>query len=184
MNTLFGNVVNFKKGTISKVDIVEIAHALALTNRYGGHTQVPYSVAQHSLIVSQLVPDAYALEGLLHDAAEAYIGDIVGPFKHLYPELHVLEHLFMEQIVAEFKLKRSQDTWDLVEEIDRRVLLTEMEQELIHKHELKPKWAAEYAPIENLIIKPFETWQEAEEKFLARFEELTAIRKLESMGWE
>ena len=184
MNTLFGNTIDFVAHKISKIDIVEIAHSLALINRYNGHTQVPYSVAQHSVIVSQLVPEAYALEGLLHDAGEAYIGDIVSPFKHFFPKILFLEQDIMKQVIEFFHLKTDRGTWDMVKEIDRRVLLTEMEQELIHKHELKPKWAAEYAPIENLVIKPFDTWQEAEGKFLARFEELTAIRKLESMGWE
>jgi hypothetical protein len=58
-----------------EVDIRDIAHALALCNRFAGHTPEPISVAQHSIYVSNLCPDQ-ALQALLHDASEAYLGDV------------------------------------------------------------------------------------------------------------
>ncbi len=63
------------------VCIADIAHALALTNRFTGHTTSPYSVAQHSCLVADLCPRPWKLWGLLHDAPEAYLADISRPVK-------------------------------------------------------------------------------------------------------
>ncbi|MFA5286352.1 MAG: hypothetical protein WC347_12205, partial [Smithellaceae bacterium] len=55
----------------------DIIHSLALINRFNGAAIFPYSVAQHSLYVASLLPSELKLHGLLHDAAEAYVGDMV-----------------------------------------------------------------------------------------------------------
>jgi hypothetical protein len=69
------------------VHIADIAHSLAQINRFTGHAARPYSVAEHSLLVSQIVGQvlhgnhAAQLAGLMHDAHEAYTGDLHTPGK-------------------------------------------------------------------------------------------------------
>lgn len=70
-------------------DIKDIAHALANNCRYTGHVKRRYSVAEHSVLVSFIMEDQKLgdpFEGLMHDAHEAYIGDLASPWKRLMPE--------------------------------------------------------------------------------------------------
>lgn len=76
LQTYTGRVVNPLDLQPDDIDIYDIAHSLACVNRFGGHARRPISVAQHSVHVSTLVPPEHALQGLLHDAAEAYLGDV------------------------------------------------------------------------------------------------------------
>lgn len=68
------------------VDIRDIAHHLSMLCRFTGAVSHFYSVAQHSVLVAELLwswgaSDEVAFAGLMHDAAEAYIGDMAGPLK-------------------------------------------------------------------------------------------------------
>lgn len=63
------------------VRIEDIAHQLALTNRFRGATRDPYSVAQHCVLVAEHLPKRLKLAGLMHDAPEAYLGDVSAPVK-------------------------------------------------------------------------------------------------------
>ena len=87
------------------VDIDVIAHHLARICRFNGAVKVEhYSVAQHSIIVSQLVPDDMAFMGLMHDAAEAYCGDQIRPNKVGLPDFQQLEARIWAAVAAKFKL--------------------------------------------------------------------------------
>lgn len=69
--------------TPEMVNLSDIAHALSNIKRFNGHTDVNCSVALHSIILSHAVPEENAIQALLHDAHEAYIGDISSPVKGL-----------------------------------------------------------------------------------------------------
>lgn len=73
------------------LDIEEIAHSLSLLCRFTGHTRRFMSVAQHSVIVSELTPPEHAFDGLMHDATEAYVGDVSRPLKRLLPDYKQIE---------------------------------------------------------------------------------------------
>lgn len=87
METFSGAEVQLDDPMPSMFNIKDIAVGLANTCRFNGHVKRYYSVAEHSVIVSQILTaqgkPGLALAGLLHDAAEAYLGDVISPIKGL-----------------------------------------------------------------------------------------------------
>lgn len=108
--TISGRRFDLLHPTPDMVDLGDIAHALARICRYGGHVADHYSVAQHStLVLYRLihntrteVPRGLALAALLHDAAEAYLGDVIRPLKALLPQYAELEARTEQAIAARF----------------------------------------------------------------------------------
>lgn len=87
VTTISGTAVDFIDTRPSQIKLGDIAHALARIPRFNGHTvgSIPWNVAQHSVLVTSLMPTSATptqrLYALLHDAHEAYIGDIPAPLK-------------------------------------------------------------------------------------------------------
>jgi len=73
------------------IEIEDIAHALSNLCRFTGHTNRFYSVAEHSVRASQHVHRDFAFEALLHDATEAYLGDVSSPLKAQLHEYRNIE---------------------------------------------------------------------------------------------
>jgi 5'-deoxynucleotidase YfbR-like HD superfamily hydrolase len=95
--------------TADQIDIEDIAHGLAYQCRFNGQTRYFYSVAQHSLIVADLVPQRLRLAALLHDAAEAYMGDMVKPLKQLFPMFSAIEAEVMAAIGLRYGIANFDD---------------------------------------------------------------------------
>lgn len=102
--------------------IEDIAHALSNLCRFGGHVREFYSVAQHSVIVANLLPAQLKLAGLLHDATEAYIVDIPRPLKQVLPEYKVIEFRLSEIICDVFDVDFSDPE---IKTADNVALMTE-----------------------------------------------------------
>jgi uncharacterized protein len=87
-----------------EIEISDIAWALSNLCRYGGHCRRFYSVGEHSVLVSRLVPSEYALWGLLHDATEAYLVDLPKPIKDYMPTYRTAEYQLANCIAIRFDL--------------------------------------------------------------------------------
>ena len=111
------------------IDIADIAHALARVCRFGGHCREFYSVAQHSVLVCDLVTAArphdrhVQLQALLHDATEAYMGDMVQPLKASMPDYKRAEEELWKVIAAKFGVQDGLNP--LVKHMDYVALQTE-----------------------------------------------------------
>lgn len=150
-------------------DIEEIAHALAHLCRYTGHTRTFYSVAQHCVHVSHIVPREFALCGLMHDASEAYLGDVTKPLKMMLPDYLVIEERVEAAIATQHGLPFTMP--DAVKRADLTMLVTE-------KRDLMPvgfnnsddgRWP-DIKPL-PMVIRPW-TSQEARQAFVTRYWEL------------
>jgi len=89
------------------IRLSDIAEHLSRICRYGGALRSDvefYSVAQHSWYCSYIVENGYELEALLHDAAEAYVGDMVRPLKLDMPEYRAVEDVIDRAIRLKFGL--------------------------------------------------------------------------------
>jgi len=122
-----------------EINIEDIAHSLAFSCRFNGHCNKFYSVAQHSVFVSTLVRPSEVLAALLHDSAEAYLGDIISPLKIYLPNILEIEKNLKKIIFQYFDIK----------EYDK--------QEIIRADKV-----ALYTEMRDIMGKPPETWKEFE----------------------
>jgi hypothetical protein len=110
IRTFKGHYIDIFNPDHATIDIDDIAHALSQVCRFAGHTYKFYSVAQHSVecvVVMQkmgTVDKRILLTMLLHDATEAYIGDMARPIKRRLPQYKAAENVLMSAIAEKFGL--------------------------------------------------------------------------------
>ena len=128
MELYSGRCVNAMDILSSDIDIKDIAHALALQCRFKGHCKQFYSIAQHSVLVARHLQARSILQlfGLLHDAAEAYLGDMISPLKDMLPEYKTQERYLQDKIYYHFTGRRpTHPEITEIKLIDTRLLLSE-----------------------------------------------------------
>lgn len=165
-----GRYFDFMRPDDCVFTIIEIAHALSHICRFTGHTRHFYSVAQHSVLVSRVVPDEDALAGLLHDAAEAFIGDVAKPLKKLLPDYAVIEARVERAVLGRFGL--SETLPNSVKHADLVLLATE-------KRDLMPATGDSWSGMANVEALPERivpvSAVEARLMFINRFLQLTSV---------
>lgn len=112
------DLYNLKTDDIS---IIDISYGLSNIPRFAG--QVPfYSVALHSIEVCKIVPEHLKISALLHDASEAYIGDIIAPIKNEMHNYLKLENYIMSIIIKKWQINPYDQ---LVKDADKKCLENE-----------------------------------------------------------
>lgn len=102
IRTVTGKVFDLKIMDPESICIEDIAHGLAYTPRFAGQLEGFYSVGQHSFYMAINASVKNRLAVLLHDATEAYMGDMPSPFKKLFPEFKSMENKLMAIIAKKF----------------------------------------------------------------------------------
>lgn len=159
-----------------EIDIQDIAHHLAKLDRYNGAGHYSYSVGQHSLLVADALPKEYKLQGLLHDATEAYLGDVVSPLKKLLPDYRKIEQNVMNAVCKRFEITFPRP--NIIKRADQAVMAAEMHQ--VVKWPDLPKKQGLPEPPKGIEIRPMD-WKEVRQTFIERFK---ALRKEQELNLE
>jgi len=169
--TIGRRAFDFEEPTVDMIDINDIAYSLSNLARYNGHSRPVYSVGEHSFRVASHLPSELKLVGLMHDAAEAYTGDLIAPIKHM-PQFRApwkyLEDKIWRVIAAKYGMP--EELPPEVKEADLRMLETE-------KRDLgflptPREWVVTGLEPYADTITPFSGPYLVREVFMARFKDL------------
>jgi 5'-deoxynucleotidase YfbR-like HD superfamily hydrolase len=186
IQTFSGRMMNIFDPTPDMIDINDIAHALPMLARWNGQVRTFYSVAAHSIQVCNRIKymegdETAQLQGLLHDASEAYLSDIPSPIKKQLGQVNQAELKLQQAIFEKFNLPWPMH--DLVHEADTDCLIHEAKELFVRKHD----WVKEYpisqrydyvtGCVENPLTSPSTkkhaiNFDAVRERFMHRFYEL------------
>ncbi len=187
MQSYSGKAIDFDAISPEDIEIEDIALGLSRINRYLGHTNIPLTVAEHSIRVAAIVRETtkdpvLTKHSLLHDAAEALIGDITAPVKRWIKRhtwaLHVLETRVQRAILERFGLKHmrsegmTMSEWERIEATIKHadlVMLATEYRDLVPKG-VRP-WNLTHEPLPRRHALPLPA-DRAEAAFLEHFHAL------------
>jgi hypothetical protein len=179
IQTYSGGKVDLLDPRPDQFNVTDVAHALSNLCRYTGHVPRFYSVAQHSVLVSRQVPPEDAFAGLMHDAAEAYVGDCSSPLKRAMRKIGLqagptspydeIERRIAAALAERFGLPPKLP--ESVKVADLRMLMTE--KAMLGKE--AQSWDLNVEPYPDLVIDPLPP-EPAWALFVDRFVELGGER--------
>jgi hypothetical protein len=189
--TFSGKFIEPLKPQWEDIEIEDIAHGLSNICRYGGQCAEFYSVSQHSVYVSYNCKPEMALNGLLHDGSEAYLGDVPRPIKHQpeYKFYREVEDTLQTMIYQKFGIANLAGLYDGyvyetpdIKNADSHLLLIE-QKFLFAKPWISTQWS-DYKYKGELLMDCFKPWTPriAEQRFMERFRELTKDGQDDRMG--
>lgn len=166
-----GRYFDFEAPNLHEYGIEDIAQALSNLCRFNGQCDFFYSVAQHSVGVSHLVPPEYALAGLLHDAAEAYLGDMTAPLKARMPDYRKLEARVERAVLAQFGLPETLPP--CIKKAD--LMMLKLERQALFSRDPGGEWETTLgvASAPAYLLPWGYTPSQARDQFLARFSFIT-----------
>jgi len=166
VTTFTGKKFHFLDPQPEEIDIVDIAHSLSITCRFGGQCKEFYSVAEHSIRMAEIVSEKYKLLALLHDASEAYLPDLPRPMKAELPEFKKMEKNILWAIWEKFMPGYPWGLFlDVIKEADNILLATEARDLMANMDD----WAPLPKPLKEKI-KPMKS-KAVESLFLFTFKE-------------
>jgi len=170
IHTLLGNTVNLADVRPEDLHMADIATSLHQIMRFNGHAYRGYSVLSHSMVMCDMAEPEFKMEALLHDAGEAYLGDIIVPVKEMFPDIALFENevtaLIMDKFSAGYKVNTRNGTYNkspYISSLDRRLGRGE------HAI-LRPIWGAEID--EEVAVKMYEFWDKTPNDFLNMYDSL------------
>lgn len=162
-----GAYIDLDNPDMSNVTIEDIAHALANQCRFNGCCKTFYSVAQHAVLASIYAPDEFKYDALMHDAAEAIVGDVTSPIKQMLPEFKAIERRVEDALFRAFGVTHPYHPE--VKKVDLVMLATE-------RRDLMTEQDTPWPVLNNIEPVPGEivcwTPDTARSRFIARFIQL------------
>ncbi len=177
---------------VEEVDVIDIAHSLSQICRFNGHTLHFWSIAQHSLLVEQVIKEYLnwdspltRLYGLLHDASEAYISDICRPVKKYLQDYLEIEGKIERAILEYFQIadKLTSKDMELVIKADNIVLALEGRKLMKSRDywNISQLWKPEYEPLLKYIDSS--NISDVEQRFIEKCKALTNELGI-NISWE
>lgn len=169
IDTYTGMRVSIPIPELEQIKIEDIAHSLSMQCRYTGHTEVHYSVGEHSVRAARITPLTHKLSVLLHDGSEYIMTDVSRPMKVFLPDYRALEDVIQKKIYEAFGINGYDK--EIIKWADNVMLATEC-------RDLMPRrngWFLTEEPLSGKIV-PWSA-RKAEHEFLILFRRLTNEQK-------